>query len=336
MTCETTAQHIAKGHEEIDRLEKAGDVAALARIARRVAPLIAVGESHGWNGVENAKDLATFLKDELGALVKLRAGTTPAPPPDMWPTLTAFTLEMRRLLDKHRPRKGGREGWVRDAPATLLRRVREEANELANALATGATPAVVMAEAADVANLAMMVADAYAHQRARMTPTPAVPALIEGPIDEPSATLELHAEHCTPDECRYGEGQACTMWHDPALEGMPPQRVPVMLQDKVRMLADGTPQILVAGVWSPWLSREATALAQALADALRLLDVSARALSQAVLHAAQLGAEDMREQAATDLEEQWIVKDDAEQRLKDSLVQGLRALPLLGKAVRRG
>ncbi|GEL75461.1 hypothetical protein MVI01_72450 [Myxococcus virescens] len=294
-----------------------------------------------------AEDLAALFREVLQPLVEQEgplaaedealidkvwtqhAAIKPKPTVDLWPTLTAFSAEMRRLLDHHRPRKGGREGWVRDMPAALLRRVQEEADEVELGLAARVSPEVLLARCADVANMAMMTADAYAHQRARMTPVPAVP-LIEGPVDEPPATPDLHAEHCTPDECKYGEGRACTMWHDPALEGKPPQRV--VWEDKdVRVLANGTLLIFGPHGWGQPLTktmrlqRLARALAKAKFDA-RLARASLASSEEALRQKDKAVAEDTRERVARMVENVGL----------KNLASVIRAAPLRGKAVRRG
>ena len=69
-----------------------------------------------------------------------------------WPTVYWFALEMVRKLDSNKPKKGGREGWENDDPLALLGRLREEVEELSAARND-------IGEAADVANMAMMVAD---------------------------------------------------------------------------------------------------------------------------------------------------------------------------------
>ena len=52
--------------------------------------------------------------------------------------------------------------WKNEMTAdALLVRVQEELNELVQAVAYGVDPEFVLAEAADVANMAMMVADNY-------------------------------------------------------------------------------------------------------------------------------------------------------------------------------
>jgi NTP pyrophosphatase (non-canonical NTP hydrolase) len=80
---------------------------------------------------------------------------------DRWPVLAAFLAAMVRKLDANKEKKGGREGWRHDDPADLLRRVNEEAAEMRGVVEARGVPASeVLDEAADVANMAMMVADA--------------------------------------------------------------------------------------------------------------------------------------------------------------------------------
>lgn len=97
-----------------------------------------------------------------------RAGI--AEPSPTWPYVLAFALRMERKLDENR-HKGNREGWIKDDPIALFRRLRDEAAELGAALTvercgcravgecTHPDPKVGD-EAADVANFAMMIADA--------------------------------------------------------------------------------------------------------------------------------------------------------------------------------
>lgn len=76
----------------------------------------------------------------------------------------AFAQKMKNKLEEN-AHKGDREGWTRDPPAALLRRLREEVRELAELISTeamGCGPLEVEGiarEAADVANFAMMIAD---------------------------------------------------------------------------------------------------------------------------------------------------------------------------------
>lgn len=78
---------------------------------------------------------------------------------DRWPVLIPFIAAMVQKLDANRPKKGGREGWRNDDPSALVRRVIEEAEELEHAVDTQPR-GLILAEAADVANMALMVADA--------------------------------------------------------------------------------------------------------------------------------------------------------------------------------
>lgn len=76
----------------------------------------------------------------------------------------AFGKLMEWKLSQNR-HKGDRNGWIGDSPMDLYDRVKEETTELLVALANGGTWEEVALEAADVANMAMMVADAYVHQK---------------------------------------------------------------------------------------------------------------------------------------------------------------------------
>lgn len=76
-----------------------------------------------------------------------------------WPALIPFLAAMVRKLDANRAKKGGREGWQNQEPGSLVRRVIEEAEELEHAVDTKGAREILL-EAADVANMAMMVADA--------------------------------------------------------------------------------------------------------------------------------------------------------------------------------
>lgn len=69
-----------------------------------------------------------------------------------------WAAAMRDKLHKNR-HKGTRKDWQCNIPRSLLRRVREELDELERAVRLG-DAAGARDEAADVANMAMMVADA--------------------------------------------------------------------------------------------------------------------------------------------------------------------------------
>ncbi len=112
------------------------------------------------------------LDCELCALDAPQAPAAPERSPE-WPTVTAFARIMIAKLDANQ-HKG--DGWKSDRPEDLLRRLREETTELATMLArkhrdagglSKVTPDEyawwskrVGEEAADVANFAMMIADA--------------------------------------------------------------------------------------------------------------------------------------------------------------------------------
>lgn len=73
-------------------------------------------------------------------------------------TLKRWTRNMKRKLMAN-AHKG--DSWLGDEPLALLRRVREELDELEMALINGDPREEVSDESADVANMAMMVHDAY-------------------------------------------------------------------------------------------------------------------------------------------------------------------------------
>lgn len=77
-----------------------------------------------------------------------------------------FAQAMERKLREHDATKGKR-GWMpKDCAADyLMLRVEEEASELRDAMEDDERASVVTAEAADVANMAMMVAENYAAWR---------------------------------------------------------------------------------------------------------------------------------------------------------------------------
>lgn len=76
------------------------------------------------------------------------------------PALLGFAQEMERKLRKNDPAKGS-NGWQGAAPDHLLTLLGHELRELRRAVSTGPWEKV-LEEAADVANMAMMVADADA------------------------------------------------------------------------------------------------------------------------------------------------------------------------------
>ena len=82
---------------------------------------------------------------------------------DEWPEVYAFAKRMCAALTRHKPKKGGRENWRKYHPGSLLSRVREETDELEEAINLVHPNEEVLSEAIDVANMAMMVADTYAY-----------------------------------------------------------------------------------------------------------------------------------------------------------------------------
>ncbi|WP_222595299.1 hypothetical protein, partial [Myxococcus virescens] len=125
------------------------------------------------------------------------------------------------------------------------------------------------------------------------------------------------------------------------LEGMPHQRV-VLESGGVQVVEDGS-VTLASGTTEWWaLGVLGNALAEAkrgTAHAHGLLDVNTRALSQAVRHAAQLGARDFHAQASQALLErrdQMAGRTDERGRRRGLEEAASIIRSLLGKAVRRG
>jgi NTP pyrophosphatase (non-canonical NTP hydrolase) len=134
---------------------------ALDAIEAEARPLYGKpGESHDWqDGVE------WVLRRVRTALA------TPEPVPGaegLRPVVVGFAHEMERKL-RENDFKGGWEGEDID---WLLRRLDEEAVELALAVHSGKPAAEVRGEAADVANFALMVADNIGPGLALATPEP--------------------------------------------------------------------------------------------------------------------------------------------------------------------
>jgi len=78
-----------------------------------------------------------------------RAGVT------VRPCLSTFAVQMERKLRRndHRP------GWRGDDPLDLLWALREHADKLESCLRAGASSQQTIADAADIGNFAMMIAD---------------------------------------------------------------------------------------------------------------------------------------------------------------------------------
>lgn len=95
----------------------------------------------------------------------------------------AQAMEEQLLLNDH---KGG---WREAEIAWLIQRARGELDELLDAVLTGQPVDVVLAEAADVGNFAMMVADVYAHDQVDHEPAEATPAAAPAPAAAVEATI---------------------------------------------------------------------------------------------------------------------------------------------------
>ena len=104
------------------------------------------------------------------------------------PVVLAFAKLMEARLDKTR-HTGNRNIWFKDSAEDLLARVFEEAGELNDALtAEQRTAQAIALEAADVANLAMMVADVCGGVELGNAPSPSIPLSSRG--GEGSKTVE--------------------------------------------------------------------------------------------------------------------------------------------------
>lgn len=73
-----------------------------------------------------------------------------------------LALEMERKLSMNR-HKGDRAGWLAKSGPELWEMFRSELDELMESIELRLPPRDVLQEAADVANVAMMLADRYAH-----------------------------------------------------------------------------------------------------------------------------------------------------------------------------
>ncbi len=72
-------------------------------------------------------------------------------------SLINFVIEQEMLLRIHDELKG-KDGWLDTHPLVLTTKLMGEVGELADALLTNKSPAVIRREAADVGNIAMMIA----------------------------------------------------------------------------------------------------------------------------------------------------------------------------------
>ena len=72
-------------------------------------------------------------------------------------TIVMFAIEMKKKLDKNE-HKGG---WQNCDNEYLLKRLKEEVDEVETAIKYNKSLKYIMSECADVANFAMMIADNY-------------------------------------------------------------------------------------------------------------------------------------------------------------------------------
>ncbi len=77
---------------------------------------------------------------------------------ELRPEVLAFAQAMERKLREHDETRG-RRGWSSAQPDWLMLRLTEETGELARAVRRTRRGPLILDEAADVGNLAMMVAD---------------------------------------------------------------------------------------------------------------------------------------------------------------------------------
>jgi NTP pyrophosphatase (non-canonical NTP hydrolase) len=102
-------------------------------------------------GAYNSPPLANFMQ-EITIVNSENSTTLP------WVLKFAQLMEAKLAKNRH---KGDRAGWLNASPFELLRRLRDEAVEIEEALYHSTSPDEVEKECADVANFAMMIADTF-------------------------------------------------------------------------------------------------------------------------------------------------------------------------------
>lgn len=109
---------------------------------------------------ETRDSIVDLVQPREDRIAELEAIVAKLPPPSPTRDIVMFmAVQMEFKLSENR-HKGDREGWLGDDPASLLSRVDEEAEELRNQYWNGPRlGGELWLEAADVANMAMMVAD---------------------------------------------------------------------------------------------------------------------------------------------------------------------------------
>lgn len=80
-----------------------------------------------------------------------------AAPISIRPTLASFVVEMELVLRLHDSRKG-KDSWLDTHPLVLIAKLTEEVGELSVAVLNTKSPQEIKREAADVGNLAFMIA----------------------------------------------------------------------------------------------------------------------------------------------------------------------------------
>jgi DNA-directed RNA polymerase subunit RPC12/RpoP len=149
-------------------------------VGHRAALAAARAEANRHTGGCSMDDIRTYRCSRCGAIEHVRAGEPrrcrdcggrliPDDEPQVTPAVEQLALrpevlrlaqEMERQLRAH----DDRPGWKTEPLFYLYGRMLEETHELSAVIMDAADPCVVWHEAADVANMAMMVADAYEQQ----------------------------------------------------------------------------------------------------------------------------------------------------------------------------
>lgn len=138
---DTPFEEITSANEQLVLREETTASEALAKIKDDSAP-------------SELADTKRRLESCL-SLLGHACGTSPSP---TWPYVLEFARRMEKKLDANR-HKGNREGWINDDPASLIRRIQGETDELIGAIHKGQNAQRIADEAADTANFCMMAAD---------------------------------------------------------------------------------------------------------------------------------------------------------------------------------
>lgn len=103
-------------------------------------------------------ELYRFSDNQLGDRVAPVHEVAGVDPGKTWPVVMRFAVAMEGKLAQNR-HKGDRAGWLAMDCGELRDRLRDEVDELDDAIRNLSGPKAILAEAADVANFAMMIAD---------------------------------------------------------------------------------------------------------------------------------------------------------------------------------